>query len=285
MIQAMSEIRIERMDLSGVRQAMEWAEAEGWEPGINDAEPFFAADPEGFFRAVTGNRTIATLSAVRGSPTVAFVGLYIVEPGFRGKGLGRQLWDQVLDRFGGVALGLDAVPEQVSTYASDGFEPAYGNARYSNDANLLPDPDPAIEVVSAAATDFDALVDFDSRHFFGPRAGFLREWLTGEGRNSVVVLEDGELAGFAASRSTTAGHRIGPVFTGWQDLAREMILTLSAGLRGPVAVDIPQPNDAARQLVDSLGMTRSFETTRMYRGPAPDLPLGDIFGITTLELG
>jgi hypothetical protein len=32
-------------------------------------------------------------------------------------------------------------------------------------------------------------------------------------------------------------------------------------------------------------MTRSFETTRMYRGPEPHLPIDEIFGITTLELG
>jgi hypothetical protein len=29
----------------------------------------------------------------------------------------------------------------------------------------------------------------------------------------------------------------------------------------------------------------SFETARMYRGPAPDLPLAQIFGIGTFELG
>jgi len=28
-----------------------------------------------------------------------------------------------------------------------------------------------------------------------------------------------------------------------------------------------------------------FEAARMYRGPAPDLPLEHIYGITTFELG
>jgi hypothetical protein len=32
-------------------------------------------------------------------------------------------------------------------------------------------------------------------------------------------------------------------------------------------------------------MTPMFETARMYRGRAPDLPLDRIFGITTFELG
>jgi hypothetical protein len=33
------------------------------------------------------------------------------------------------------------------------------------------------------------------------------------------------------------------------------------------------------------GMGRSFETARIYRGPAPELPLDRIIGITSLELG
>ncbi len=278
-------MRIEPMDLEGVTEAMAWAESEGWQPGTSDAGPFFAADPDGFFRGRIGDETVATISAVHGSPDVAFVGLYIVAAGFRGRGFGRRLWDDVLGRYEGVTLGLDAVPEQVATYASDGFVPAYGNARYSVEAGLLPAPDGDSGVVPAGSVDFDALVEFDARHFFGPRPAFLEGWMEGEGRNSVVALDGAGIAGFAASRRTTAGHRIGPVFTSEADLARQMILALADGLEGPVAVDIPQPNQAAMSLVDSLGMSRSFETTRMYRGEAPALPLDRIFGITTLELG
>ena len=281
----MSEMRIEPMDLAGVTEAMAWAEAEGWQPGIGDAGPFFAADPGGYYRGVTGGETVSTISVVRGSPETAFVGLYIVKPGFRGHGFGRRLWDDVLGRFVGTTLGLDAVPDQVSTYASEGFVPAYGNARYSIDASRLPAPDETALTESAASIDFDALVEFDARHFFGARPDFLRGWVSGEGRGSVVTLDGREVTGFAASRRTTAGQRIGPVFTAEPDLARLMILTLANGIEGPVALDIPQPNRAAIELVDSLGMDRSFETTRMYRGLAPRPPLEQIFGITSLELG
>ncbi len=39
------------------------------------------------------------------------------------------------------------------------------------------------------------------------------------------------------------------------------------------------------RLVQELGLTQRFETARMYKGPAPALPLERIFGITTFELG
>ena len=48
---------------------------------------------------------------------------------------------------------------------------------------------------------------------------------------------------------------------------------------------MPEPNASARALAEGAGLAPVFETARMYRGPAPDLPLPRIFGITTFELG
>jgi len=271
------------MDREGVRLALEWARAEGWQPGQGDATPFFAADPEGFFRSRVDGQTVATLSAVRGSDSLAFVGLYIVEPGHRGIGIGKALWEDVLARYQGFTLGLDAVPAQISAYESAGFAISHVNARYSS--GDLPAPDGRIEVGRAADLDLDELTAYDGRHFFGPRPDFLRHWIAGEDRDAVVTTSDGEITGFAASRRADPGHRIGPVFADDPEIARELILELAAGVDGPVAIDLPEANLAGVELVGSLGMERSFETTRMYRGPAPSLPLDRIYGITTIELG
>ena len=273
------------MDLAGVQSALGRAESEGWQPGLGDHRAFFAADPEGFFRSTLEHRTVATISVVRGSSDLAFVGLYIVAPEFRGRGFGKQLWDDALGHFDGFTLGLDAVPEQVETYASDGFTTIYGNAHFSAEASDLPEPDPDSSVRSAATVPFDDLVAFDGAHYFGPRPEFLREWIAGDGRRALAALDGNSITGFAASRPTSSGHRIGPFFANDPETARELILTLAANLSGPISVDAPEPNQDAFGLFTELGMKQSFPTTRMYRGPAPNLPLTRIYGITTLELG
>ena len=38
---------VRRMAESELNLALEWAAAEGWNPGLHDAECFHAADPEG----------------------------------------------------------------------------------------------------------------------------------------------------------------------------------------------------------------------------------------------
>ncbi len=44
--------------------AIEWAALEGWNPGINDADCFFATDPKGFFIGLLDSKPIACFSAV-----------------------------------------------------------------------------------------------------------------------------------------------------------------------------------------------------------------------------
>lgn len=281
----MARGRVRNLSLDELRHAVAAADLEGWEPGLTDADAFYAADPEGFFGLELDGRIVATISAVRCCDQVTFLGFYIVSPEDRGKGYGKELWDEVLGRFEGLTLAGDAVPEQVSNYEAEGFAVAYRNARFTLDR--VPDSAPGDEsVVEAKEVDFDELVEFDASHCFGPRPRFLSTWIEGEGRDSVAITrDDGRIVGFAASRKTSKGHRIGPVFCRRATQARALIVTLARRAGGPVSVDIPLPNTDAVSLCAELGMERSFETARIYRGEVPELPLDEIFGITSLELG
>ena len=50
--------------------AVDWAAAEGWNPGLRDADAFCAADPEGFWLAELGTEPVGCISVVRYGPTV-----------------------------------------------------------------------------------------------------------------------------------------------------------------------------------------------------------------------
>jgi hypothetical protein len=82
------------------------------------------------------------------------------------------------------------------------------------------------------------------------------------------------------------GFKIGPLFADHDDGADLLFNALTAGAEGrPVFLDCPEPNRSATDLATRHGLSPVFETARMYRGPAPDLPLSRIYGITTFELG
>jgi len=57
--------RIRAMDRKEVDIAIEWAALEGWNPGFNDAECFYTADPNGFLIGLLGDEPIATISVIK----------------------------------------------------------------------------------------------------------------------------------------------------------------------------------------------------------------------------
>jgi hypothetical protein len=95
----MPDIRTERMSAEDMALAVDWAAAEGWNPGLDDAAAFHAADPEGHFLTRIDGRPVACISAVRYGPDYGFVGFYICLPEFRGRGLGMTTWNAALSGF------------------------------------------------------------------------------------------------------------------------------------------------------------------------------------------
>jgi GNAT superfamily N-acetyltransferase len=135
---------IRRMKRPELDDTLKQAAAEGWNPGLSDAEAFWRADEDGFFVGeLTANgaaQTAATISAVRyeadgQGPDFGFVGLYIVRKELRGRGLGLRLWNEALASLDDApTIGLDSVLAQLDTYAKDGFALARRSVRYEGEA-------------------------------------------------------------------------------------------------------------------------------------------------------
>ena len=281
----MGPIAIRPASVQQLEQVLGWARDEGWGPGLEDAAAFHATDPGGFLIGWLGTLPIGSISLVRYGDDQAFLGLFIVRPAFRGRGFGKALWQAALDRAGTRTIGLDAVPAQAGRYAAAGFVRAHGTTRWSGRLRGLVTTRSLVRPLGPE--DAAAVADYDALAFGAPRPDFLFGWLRPTAtRQSEGYFEDGALRGYGSVRRTFAGWKIGPLFADSAAIAEALLATLvtPAGT-DELALDIPDPNLAGTALARRLGFTAGFETTRMYRGPAPDLPLDRIFGVTTLELG
>ena len=110
--------------------ALEWAAAEGWNPGLDDTKCFYAADPKGFLLGELDGKPIGCISAVAYDNAYGFLGLYIVAPEYRGKGFGLKLWHAAMAYMNGRNIGLDGVLAQQANYRKSGFTLAYRNIRH-----------------------------------------------------------------------------------------------------------------------------------------------------------
>ena len=290
---------IRNLTLAEVQTAVDWAAAEGWNPGLQDAACFYAADPTGFWGGFVGEDLVATLAAVKYGEGFGFIGLYIVKPGFRGQGLGMALWNAGMASLKGRKVGLDGVPAQQANYGRSGFVLAHNNIRFAGtvDAALTPaQAELAVDegIVPLAGLPDQMVLDYDRPFFPDDRQEFLRHWVRQPGAVALGLLRGGGqdslaggLAGYGVLRPCLTGYKIGPLVADTADGAERIFNALSRRVAPGAAVflDVPAVNSAALALAQRHGMQAAFETARMYTGAAPDLPLQRLFGITSFELG
>ncbi|HSM41158.1 MAG TPA: GNAT family N-acetyltransferase [Afifellaceae bacterium] len=263
---------------------VKWAAAEGWNPGLDDAAAFHAADPQGFLVAEIGGMPAACISVVRYDESFGFLGFYICHPKHRGKGIGWTIWQAGMDYLGARTVGLDGVVAQQDNYRKSGFEYAHANMRYQGRV----DAGGAARGIVAIGRDLlPAIAAYDRRHFPAEREAFLQSWLFGAAsRQGLALVDKGTVRGYGVIRDCIEGSKIGPLFADDEVGALTLFRALAATRPGrQIILDVPVPNEAAAALAESHGMQPVFETARMYKGEAPDLPLQSIYGITTFELG
>lgn len=63
------------MSEADLKTAFTWSKTEGWNPGVEDAKAYYAADPEGWFMAHLDAEPVASLSAVKYGDNYGFIGM------------------------------------------------------------------------------------------------------------------------------------------------------------------------------------------------------------------
>jgi GNAT superfamily N-acetyltransferase len=276
--------RIGRMSLPDVGAAIDWAAAEGWNPGLNDAACFAAIDPDGFFKGELDGRMIASGSVPVYDAAFAFIGLYIVEPAHRGRGYGMALTRAMLDYAGERNVGLDGVEAMAQKYARLGFKTAHRSVRHA--FTPMSAKTVAAEIVPLAHVPFAELAAYDRRHFFASRDRFLKLWVGEPDRVALGFVDAARLKGYGVLRKCRVGYKIGPLFADESEIAEVLFVALCNHAVGePVSIDIPEPNQAGMALAARHGMQPNFACERMYLRGDPGLPLDRIFGITSFEAG
>jgi GNAT superfamily N-acetyltransferase len=263
--------------------AVAWADAEGWNPGLDDAERFLAADPGAFLWAEREGQIVATVSCALYGGSYAFVGFYIVRSELRGGGIGSPLFERALDRAGDRVVGLDGVLAQQASYERRGFVLAHRNVRWrTTGGGARPEG-----LVELSEVPVEQLLAFDSAVFGCERERFLRAWIDRPAGHALAYVDGGKLTGYGVVRPCRTGMKVGPLFADERDVADRLLtgLLAAAGPDAEVFIDMPAANSRAGGLREGRVFEPSFETVRMYLNGRPPEDVRRVFGVTTFEFG
>ncbi len=279
-------IRLMREDEVGTLIA--WATAEGWNPGLHDAELFWSTDPQAFIAAEVKGELIGGGAVISYDGEYGFMGLFVVRPEWRGRGVGRRLWQARLRLLQsrlrpGASIGMDGVFAMQDWYAKGGFVFSHRSIRFEG-VGASVDPVSAVEPV--AAVPFEAVLAYDRRCFPVGREAFLRRWVAQPDSVALAARDGDRVRGYGVIRRCGRGAKIGPLFADDAGVAEALFLSLAGSVPDePVFIDVPEVNAWAMSLALRHDMREVFGCARMYLGAAPTLDISRVYGSTTFELG
>ncbi len=249
----MMDLILRPLTLSDIPAAMALKQAAGWNQTESDWRNLLSLAPESSFGIDCDGELRATTTAICYGRELAWVGMVLTDPAYRGRGLARRLMKHTLDYLRRERINwikLDATNLGRPVYERLGFcdegaierwvrKPGPVNAHASSTGPFVPD---------------DAL---DREAFGADRSAMLRAL----GRIEAASTAG---AGFAMGRAGSAACYFGPCVARTRDAARNLLVWfLSGHSEESIYWDILAANRDAIELACEFGFERARELVRM----------------------
>ena len=245
-------------------------EIAGWNQTAADWERFLNASPQGCFVAEVDGRVHGTVTTIVFENRFAWVGMVLVDPEFRGRGIGTALLEKAieyLDTLKVLAIKLDATPQGKPLYEKLGFVSECEIERWTlhRALSLKTTTD---DLRAPLLTKLSPEVLETDRQVFGADRGSLLNSLHHDAPElTISVSSKGVLEGYAFGRRGAFADHLGPWMSKNADAAHRLLETfLTRSARQTLIVDWMKANKLAGTLLALAGFSYSRALTRMYRG-------------------
>ena len=279
----MTEIRLMKHD--DIETGLELCRFAGWNQIRSHWEILLALAPDGVFAVEIDGRVRGTASAVAHGARIGWIGMILVHPEFRRRGIATSLMNRCIEHLrnkGIESIKLDATDLGRPVYLKLGFKDELPICRYAGRKPSLPSA-PA-DVRPIAPADWSPIAAMDRAAFDADRLPLLK-LLCHEGLSGVVETS-GRIQAYGFARRGFHASSIGPVVAANPQAARSLILALLEKLpAGDVYWDFMPDNAPCREMAESLGFTVARQLTRMYLGAMNPGKMHMIFGGAGFELG
>jgi GNAT superfamily N-acetyltransferase len=257
-------VRIRLLTSTDIPEAMRLKDDAGWNQTALDWQRFISANPEGCFAAEIEGRLIGTSATITYDGKLAWIGMVIVEPALRGKGIGTTLLKRAIDHLDSrkvSSMNLDATPQGRPLYEKFGFVREYNIERW-----MLKRP--ANEPAAGKASEkLEEVLRLDRDVFGADRSELLRSLAESAPEFNLVARDDAGIAGYTFGRRGSRADQLGPWMARHEDVGAILLDEfLRRSSRELIFVDCVGPNTWAIPLVKERGFELSRPLTRMFRG-------------------
>ena len=245
----------------------------GWNQLAEDWHRMFDLAPDGCY-GMDADGAIRASSTAIVYPGLAWIGMVLTSPEYRGRGFARAVMEQLIERLPVDRSRLDATDLGRPLYLKLGYVDEYPVERWIRPASA------ACAAIALPAFHPD-LIALDTAAF-GYDRGILLARLATESRTWSVD------NGFAFTRAGRNARFFGPCVVATEDGARQLLRAFLADFAGePVFWDLCPENASAARLARECGFQPVRHLMRMRRGPADAFttPSPNVYAMAGFEFG
>jgi GNAT superfamily N-acetyltransferase len=259
-------LTIDPLRESDVADAIALSTGEGWNQTDADWRRLLRLVPGGCFAARVEGRLVGTVTTTVYERALAWIGMMIVHPAARRRGIGEALMNRALEHVDGAGVScvkLDATPAGLPLYRRLGFEEEVLFERWMGVATPARSPDHVLAERAA----LDSVLPLD-RAAFGADRSRLLGMLEAEALAAHVVRESEPRAeGFGLARTGRIATYLGPIVSAERTLAERLFQTLLTRFAGGrVCIDVNTAGVLDRTRLGEGGLAPTRPLMRMRRG-------------------
>lgn len=281
-------IEIRLLDGGDIAGAMRLKTAARWNQTADDWRRLLELDPRGCFAAAVGGRLVGTTTTTAYGRELAWVGMVLVDPEFRRRGIATALVRAALGRLaevGAAAVKLDATPAGAPVYEALGFEAELRVERWCGVAgSAAEDRVVGVSELSAPAGIFAC----DRRAFGADRSALLTALIADACvRPLVSVTQGGRVQGYALARRGAEAFYVGPVVAQNAGVAAALLEGMLGQLVGSrVYIDLNTTFAGGAAELAARGFVKQRDLLRMGYGEKSGAGTSpEVFAIAGPEVG
>jgi len=259
-------IKYRTMNSADIADGLKLCRKAKWNQLESDWQIFLRHSPGACMVAIFEDQIVGTITTIRYGHSFSWIGMVLVDPDFRRKGIGQQLLQEALQLLQAEeTVKLDATPAGREVYLELNFVDEYPLTRMNR--MLTEDIFHPTSARAILKEDLPGLIEFDSK-IFGADRSSLMQWMWEKAPGFAFMIEEGdEIKGYAMGRYGYDFMHIGPVIAQNIDTAQNLLIAaLNKCAGSPVIIDVLHFEPEWIAWLNDIGFTEQRNFIRMFRG-------------------
>ena len=259
-------ISFRQMRMDDIAAGMRLCRAANWNQLERDWQLFLQLNPVGCRVAIENEEVIGTVTTLRYENLFGWIGMVLVDPSHRRRGIGMQLLQQGMDALGTELTNkLDATPAGREVYLKFDFQDEYTLSRML--ARVAPTVSTNVAAQPLEATQLGKVHAYDLAVFGADRSALLNWQWEGAPQYAFGYMENENLKGYCLGRKGFNYEQIGPVVADALPIAKDLLTAALNQCAGKMVIlDILHFDQDWLNWIEELGFSEQRRFTRMYRG-------------------